>query len=288
MNWTALDRLGTLVKVQGQSVSFPDAGFTSHGTPYVPVCAFDPDSGICLMAYRDAHLDSVHFIDSRGVQGKLADKTVGKWPIAIRRTGPGSFAVAWIQDGLITIGRAQMNVSGSEYAIAFATESIPAALILLTLDPITLDLTDAGYVMREVTRAGLTIPLIYPQEENGRIVGVDGRPGAPNQALLADGDGWYTVTTDPASALFPPRLDINGNVATFEGQYFTNAQIRQSPIVVDPNGPQIPPTTPAPGSGPIVYTAGDTSALGSIAGVPAELLIGGVIIGLAIVVAWKE
>jgi hypothetical protein len=288
MNWTALDRLGTLVRVQGQAVSFPGAGYNAHGTPYVPVCAFDPDSGICLMAYRDANVDSVHFIDSRGVQGKLAEKTVGKWPIAIRRIGPGVFNVAWIQDGLTTIGRARMTVSGSEYAIEHSTEQIPAALILLTIDPITLDLTDAGYNMREVTRAGLTIPLIYPQEENGRIVGVDGRPGAPNQALLADGDGWYTVTTDPASALFPPRIDVNGNVATFEGQYYSNEQIRQSPIAVDPSGPQIPPVTPAPGSGPIIYTAGDTSALGSIAGVPAELLIGGAIIGLAIIVARKD
>lgn len=45
---------------------------------------------------------------------------------------------------------------------------------------------------------------------------------------------------------------------------------------------------PVPPSGPMILTAGNTSALGPIAGVPAELIIGGVIVGLAIIVARQE
>jgi hypothetical protein len=256
VRWTALDRLGSLARFDGTSAVIAGRAYVTEGTPYVPVAAFDPDTGITLVAYRDAFIDDVRYIDNTGAQGIIGAMTVGKWPVAIRRVGPGKFDVVWISSRqLTTVTIARFIRAGATWSITHSERTIDPAAVLMEFDAaggLRLDNIDSGYDFRTFTRAGVAIRLIYWTELNGRVVGVDGREGAPNQALLGDSDGWYLVSDNNNSALFPPRLDVNGNVATFEGDYFTIDDIRSRVIAHDPNAPRIQTfnVTPQSAGGP--------------------------------------
>lgn len=264
MKWTALDTFGALARVDDAGGITFSNGQTAQGTNvYVPVFAYDAGAGVGVLAYRDGLADSVRFTTTRNHSGVLAPATVGKWPIGIARLGTGNFLVGWIQPGITSIGLAEINARTGAVQDR-GTRTIPAAMVIMELAPdgtARLDNVDTGYVKREITRAGATFDLIYWQEVNGRIVGVDGTT-PENRVLLAEPDGWFVADTDAKSALFPPRVDVNGNVTTFEGKYIRNDVVRQDAIAQD-NTPRIPPyRSPAGGDNfPLFVLAGALGAL---------------------------
>jgi hypothetical protein len=287
MRWTALARSGGLARTEDYSAKLEGFGqYPAGGYTYVPVYAIDPQRTSSLLLFRDGQTDEVKILSSRGQTSTLGS-TIGKWPLAIVALGQNAYLCAWISGAITNVAMARVVVGDTLQVTMEAPQPIEPAMVLIDMNAaggLTLDNTDRGYEFREITRAGLTVRSIYSHEVNGRIVVSDGREGAPNQVLLADFDGWYLVDDQPDSTLFPPRVDALGNVATFEGKYFTIANIRTRPIAVDPN----PPPPPPPPAGPSIVTFGDTSALGPIASIPPELLIGGAIVGLAIIIARKD
>jgi len=295
----ALDRLGIVVRFAGGQVTFPQSTHAISGQPFTPVAAFDPSTGRTLTLYRDAQSDQVSYLDSHGNRGTFPGRAWGKWSIAIALAGPGTFRAAILdtqQVNTVSLYAFLAQPDGTLTVQDDGDRAIEQAQVLIELSPdgsLRLDNTDAGYDARTFTRAGVSLPLLYWSEEHGRVIGIDGRPG-PNQVLLGDVDGWYLVTDRNSSALFPPRLDMNGNAATWDDDYWTNADIRSRPIVQDPTIPVPPPVAL-----PVVYTSDGstiTTAPTSIAnairaavqGIDVDMVI--VFLGVlaAVILVWEE
>jgi hypothetical protein len=247
MNWTALDPTGRLARISGRSVEFHDGRNADLPVdPYTPVYAADEIGGV--LVYRETHptdnaRNSVRYATTAGQQGVLSEQCEGKWPLAIRRLAPGRFEVAWINRGVQVSSVTMAEVLLEPFEVrALGERTITPAMILMELDQLSgtlrVDATDDGYDRRSFTAGGQTRSLIHWQEVEGRAVGIDGAPDAPNRLLLADTDGWYVVSDYSETVLFPARLDLRGNVAAYPGLYFTNAAIRTRPLASAPDKPR--------------------------------------------------
>lgn len=245
-SWTALDRLGHLARVDmgdGQVTFDGEIVRNLRYDIHTPVFAVDPETGFAVLAYCCWRDDSVKVLTTFG-ELELGLKVVGKWGVAVAVEGPGRILVAWLAN-IATVVRARITLTSLGPALEYLPPLvISPSQLLLELSP---DGTPRGEGdeggpggHKHVTRNGRTIPLIYWTEENGRVVGAEGG-NAPNRILLADVDGWYIADNDPKSALLPARLDIHGNVSSFEGHYATNAEIRTRPLF-----PPVPEPVPTP------------------------------------------
>jgi hypothetical protein len=265
MRWTALDRFGVLVNVDGDRVSFgagliyaPEAHIAA---PYAPVAA--ADAGVTVLLYRGHEDDSVRVLASTGWAATLATGSVtnkwakgcdGKWPLGLTLIGHRQFRATWLLPGLEdgTVGpRKRRGVADLDFAgpVPLVTPQAPVAvaedhpLVLLDFDGTHCEYEVGGNDPRTVTRNGVTLALGYSSVVGGRVVGHDASTAA-NRILLADTDGLFVVCESDAAVRFPARLDVHGNVACFEGQYFTLADIRTRPVLA--GLPDLPPEVPEP------------------------------------------
>jgi hypothetical protein len=241
MRLTALDRDGHLAILEGRRVRFHhNQTHILPVDPYAAVYAGQGDLGVLLYRETTPHdnaINTVWYATSRGKHGILAEQCDGKWPLAVCALGGGRFLCAWIKrnTNVSRVGMAIVTVEPN--AVEFLDDGvIPPSMMLLEVKPDLTFIVDdtgpeaGGRRFVDVTAGGVKWTLLHEQAVNGRHVGVDGTKNAPNRVLLADRDGWYLVVQDDKAHLFPPRVDKFGNVATFAGQYFTNADIRTRPI----------------------------------------------------------
>jgi hypothetical protein len=267
--FTALARTGRLVRCVARRVRFEGSltDFIADVPVYSPVFACDPLSNIGVMVYRGAEDDSVRFLTTRGEQGLLQSGPhgcEGKWAIGVATVEPLVFRATWILKGRRQRAVADIDLSGAQLKISTgATLDVPGfALTMLSFDGIEPSYGNADGIEDAVpvTRGDQTLLFNYPVEVNGRIIGHDGAPGAPNRTFLADVDGFYLVSETTPGVQFPPQLDRYGNVALFEGQYFSNneilsrGQFKPAPIVVPVPEPEPPPVVPEPPPPPPVET----------------------------------
>jgi hypothetical protein len=257
MRQTALDRDGHLAIVDGRRVRFHQN--EQHVLPVDPYAAVYAGAGIVgagVLLYRqtdprDNEVNTVWYATSRGKHGMLAEQCEGKWPLAICALDEQRFLCAWIKRDS-NVSRVGLAIVGLDpHRVEFLDDGvIPPSMMLLEVKPDLSFIVDdtgpeaGGRRFVEVTAGGVRWTLLHEQEVNGRHVGVDGVKGAPNRVLLADRDGWYLVAQNDKAHLMPPRLDKFGNVATFGGNYFPNAEIRTRPITLAIDLPEPKPTDP--------------------------------------------
>lgn len=245
MLWSALARTGELARINGAAVNSRVAPAADVAAPYAPVYA--AVDGIELLLYRGHDDDSVRVLASTGFLATLAPGSVddkwakgcdGKWPLGIAVVGPLKFRATWLKpgtrDGAFAPrkrrGVADIDFSGEVPTITFHGDALvreDSPLVLLDFDGERCRFEVEG---DDPTTDIQGATLGYTQRVNGRIVGHDAAPGAPNRIILADHDGLFLVCESDAAVRFPARLDVHGNVACFEGQYFTNADIRTRPL----------------------------------------------------------
>ena len=272
--WTALDPYGNLSVITERTAKMSD-GVTVELTanPYTPVYAADGVGD--LLVYREWHptdnsLNRVLFASTRPVgpawQGQLAESCEGKWPLAICALGQGRFLVAWIErwSNVSRAGLAVVDV-GARTITPEPSRPIPPSMMLLEVRPDRSFIVDdtgpeaGGRRFVDVVRGGVRRTLVHVQEVNGRVVGVDAGQNAPNRVLLADQDGWFQVAENDKAHLFPPRLDMFGNVTTYEGDYWPNMAIRTRPADFTPRPEPSPALPPVP-KGLKVWAGLDASA----------------------------
>jgi hypothetical protein len=267
MRWTPLDRYGQLVIVDGPRVHFSTderhtAPSEAVATPYAPVVA--RDAGVTLLLYRGHEDDSVRVLANTGwaatlqpgsVPDKWAKGCDGKWPLGIAIVGHRKFRATWLKPGTedrVLAPRKRRGVADLDFndpkmplitylPDAPVTEDSP--LVLLDFDGERCEYEVEGADPRTVERGGVSMKLGYSQVVNGRVVGHDASSSA-NRIILADHDGIFVVCEGDAAVQFPARLDVMGNVACFEGQFFLYADIRTRPIVIVK--PELPPEVPEP------------------------------------------
>lgn len=255
MNWTALDRSGGLVRIHDALVTFPTGEIHEVPDPDVAlpiqtVCA--TIGPLTLVAYRGHKDNSVRVISSAGWTAKLADACDGKWPIAIA-TEADLFEVTWLLPPDRKF-RGVADVDDEVWSLD-KTEPVPgdSPLLILDFDGYTCRFENDG---SDPVTVQYGIKLGYHQTVNGRTVGADFSPNAPNRILLSDASGLYEVTTHPESTLYPARLSDRGDVAWYPGGFAAYADILTRPVEAPRPAPAPNPTpvpTPAPVP-PIVVT----------------------------------
>jgi hypothetical protein len=250
--FTALSPNGMLVSAEAGTVLFEDPqgriGRTVKAERvYVPVAAFDPASGVGIVLYRDHETDAVWALTSTDQRVRLAEKTHGKWPLAVTRIGVGQFLAAWLEPGAASTATAVLDVTGGLLRVvstARVTEPVAQTIMEIRNGVIRYDnIHEVGLVVRSFTRAGVTRALTYWREAGDYVVGCD---IGPNRVLLGAPDGWFEVCADDPSVQFPATLDDRGNVAVFEGRYFPIAATRTHPLEGVPVPTPVPIPVPEP------------------------------------------
>jgi hypothetical protein len=260
--FTALANTGRLVRCEARRVRFEGSStdFITDVPVYSPVFACDPLLNVGVMVYRGAKDDSVRFLTTGGEQGLLQPGPhgcEGKWAIGVAMVDPMVFRATWILKGRRQRAVRDIDLSGAPTKVwPGALLDVPGfAMTMLSFTgwECTYGNGDGILDAVPVTRGGRTLLFNYPVEVNGRIVGHDGAPGAPNRTILADHDDFYLVSETTPGVQFPPQMDRYGNVALFEGQYFSINEILSRgpfvpapPIVVPVPEPEPPPVVPEP------------------------------------------